>query len=85
MSKKWFWCKIYGFIAQQRGNKFQALGVIYRVHLRQKMSSRNKPQINILQGNKMFLRKYADSNKSDRTLKNSCHSFMRLQKYIRVC
>ena len=78
MQNLWFYCT-------KRGNKFQALGVIYRVHLRQKMSSRNKPQINILQGNKMFLRKYADSNKSDRTLKNSCHSFMRLQKYIRVC
>ena len=33
------------------------------------MSSRNKPQINILQGNKMFLRKYADSNKLNLTLK----------------
>ena len=41
-------------MAQQEGNKFQALGVIYRVHLRQKMSSRYKPQINILQCNNLF-------------------------------
>ena len=43
--------------------------MIYRVHLRQKMSFTYKPQINILHRNKMFLRKYADSNKLNLTLK----------------
>ena len=72
-------------MAQQEGNKFQALGVIYHVHLRQKMSSTYKPQINILQRNNLFLRKYVDSNKSNCTFENSCRSFLWLQKYMYVC